>query len=66
MISIFGSRFLKIYLLELLFSRAHILRTLFNIQVGEGSYVDCASENISLSRLLIRFLAFIHRFLLHF
>ena len=30
-ISIFGSRFIKIYFLDLLFSRAHILRGLFNI-----------------------------------
>ena len=39
-ISIFGSRFLKIYLLELLFSKVPILRTPFNIQAGECSYLD--------------------------
>ena len=38
----FGSRFLKIYLLDLLSGRAHILRTLFNIQAGEGSCLDGA------------------------
>ena len=41
-ISIFGSRFLKIYFLDLIFSRAHISRTLFNIQAGEGSSLDGA------------------------
>ena len=33
------SRFSQIYFLYLLFGRAHILRTLFNIQAGEGSYL---------------------------
>ena len=36
----FCSRFLKIYFLDLLYSRAHIFRTLFNIQAGEGSCLD--------------------------
>ena len=38
-ISIFVSRILK-DLLDLLFSRAHLLRTLFNIQAEEGSCSD--------------------------
>ena len=41
-ISTFGSRILMIYSLDLLFSTAHILRTLFNIRAGEGSYLDGA------------------------
>ena len=50
--SILGSRFLKIYFLDLLFSRAHILRALLNIQAGEGSHLDGAYEKISASRFL--------------
>ena len=42
MIRIFGIRFLKIYFLDLLFSRANTFRTLFNIQAGEGSHFDGA------------------------
>ena len=38
----FGSRFLKIYISDLIFSRAHILRTLLNIQAGEGPWLDAA------------------------
>ena len=38
--SIFGTRFLRIYFVDLLFGRAHILRTLSNIQAGEGSCLD--------------------------
>ena len=38
----FGSRFLKIYFLDLLAGRAHILGTLFNIQAEEGSCLDSA------------------------
>ena len=45
--NIFDSRFLKIYFLDLLFSRAHIVRTLLNIQAKEGSYLDGAKEEIS-------------------
>ena len=52
-IGIFGSRFLKIYFLNLLLSRGHILRTLFNIQAGKGSCLDGVKENISASRFLI-------------
>ena len=36
----FGSRFLNISLKYLLFSRPHMLKALFNIQAGEGSYLD--------------------------
>ena len=39
-ISIFGSRFSKIYFPDLFSRRAHMLRTLFNIQAGEGSYLE--------------------------
>ena len=50
-ISIFGSRILK-DLLDLLFGRAHLLRTLFNIQAREGSCLDSAQQNISALRFL--------------
>ena len=40
-ISIFGSKILE-DLFDLLFSRAHLLRTFFNIQPGKGSYLDGA------------------------
>ena len=36
----FGSRSLKIHFPDLLFTRARILGTLFNIQAGEGSCLD--------------------------
>ena len=39
-ISIFGSRILKIYFLDILVSTGHILRTLF--KGGEGSCLDDA------------------------
>ena len=45
-ISIFGSRFLKIYFLYALFNRAHILTALFNIQAGEGFHLDGALQKI--------------------
>ena len=32
----------KIYFLNLLFGRAHMLRTLFTIQAGEGSHLNVA------------------------
>ena len=42
-----GSRFLKVYVLDLLFSRARISRTLLTFQAGEGSCLDGAGEKIS-------------------
>ena len=39
-VNIVGSRFLKICFLDLVFSTVHILRTLFDMQVGEGSYLE--------------------------
>ena len=47
-----GSRFLKMFFPDLLFSRAHILRTVFNIQPGEGSCLDgWLHKNFSLNVL---------------
>ena len=40
-IAISGSRIFK-NLLDLLFSRAHLLRAFVNIQAGDGSYFDGA------------------------
>ena len=48
-----GSRCLIICFLDLLFSRAHMLRILLNIQPGEGSCSDGGSHKIPASRFLI-------------
>ena len=58
-ISIFSSKIFK-DLLDSLCSRAHILRTLSNIQAGVGS---CFDENFSLEVLNV--LVLIYRFLLY-
>ena len=41
-VSIFSSRFLKTCFLDILFSRAHILRTLFIFRLENGSCLDGA------------------------
>ena len=51
-ISIYGCTFLKIYFLGSL-SKVHILRILLNIQAGECSCLNVASQKISASRLFI-------------
>ena len=63
-INIFDSRFLKIHFLVLFYSRAHILRTLFNIRDEEDSYLDgCITENVSLK--VLNFLVLTCGFLLY-
>ena len=62
-ISIFGSRIFK-DLLDLLFSRGYLLRTLFNIQAEEGSCSDGAQQKISASKVP-NFLVLIYEFLLY-
>ena len=39
-VSILDSRFFKPYFQDILFSRAHFLRTLFIFRAGEGSCLD--------------------------
>ena len=51
-ISIFGSTIFR-DLLDLLFGRAHILRTLSNVQAGDSFCSDGAQQKTSASKLLI-------------
>ena len=58
-----GIRFLKMFSPDLLFSRVHTLRTVFNIQPGERSCLDCwLHKNFSFS--VLNFVALIYGFLL--
>ena len=58
-----GNRFLKMFFSDLLFSRTHTLRTVFNIQPGEGSCLDGWLHK-SFSFNVLNFVVLIYGFLL--
>ena len=58
--SVFGSRILKIYFLDLLF--ISLLRNLFNTHTGEGLFGWCLTENFGLK--VPKFFVLVYLFLL--
>ena len=62
-LTMFGSRFFKMYFLDILFSRGHLLGTLFIFRLEKFLFRWCTTENFTLK--VLNFFVLIKRFSLN-